>query len=232
MNGASYTESCLASEEFATLKGAGLARSILQAQPPYPNTLGGTAVRVVDGAGVERIATLSYVSSGQVNFLVPAGLSPGTGRVSIANEDGTALVPAELCATSPGIFTADSSGSGAPSAVVTQVAPDGTRTDRFTFECQPSGRCSPAPIRIGNDETFLTLYGTGIRNRTSLSGVTATIGSTALEVLYAGPQGSFPGLDQVNLRLPPALAGVGPANLALSVDGKPANVVQLNFVGP
>jgi uncharacterized protein (TIGR03437 family) len=167
-----------------------------------------------------------------VNFLVPAGLAAGNGRASIANDDGTAVVGVELCSTAPGIFTADSSGSGAPSAVVTRIAADGTRTDRFTFECLPSGVCSPAPIRMGSDESFLTFYGTGIRNRTSLGAVSATIGSTALEVLYAGPQGSFPGLDQVNLRLSAALAGAGPVELALTVDGKPANVVQLNFVGP
>jgi uncharacterized protein (TIGR03437 family) len=48
-------------------------------------------------------------------------------------------------------------------------------------------------------------------------------------VLFAGPQGAFVGLDQVNLRLPRSLAGRGEVDLALVVGGKPANVVKINL---
>jgi hypothetical protein len=41
-------------------------------------------------------------------------------------------------------------------------------------------------------------------------------------VEYAGPQGAFAGLDQVNLRLPRQLTGRGEVSLALLVDGKAA----------
>jgi len=46
-------------------------------------------------------------------------------------------------------------------------------------------------------------------------------------VLFAGPQGDFPGLDQINLQLPKTLAGRGGVDLELTVDGVQANVVHL-----
>ncbi len=59
--------------------------------------------------------------------------------------------------------------------------------------------------------------------------MTATLGGLNAEVLYAGAQGSLAGLDQINVRLPRSLAGRGDVDVALTVDGKAANVVQVNF---
>ena len=46
------------------------------------------------------------------------------------------------------------------------------------------------------------MFATGIRNRTSLSNVSVKIGDFDTFVEYAGPQGEYAGLDQVNVRLP------------------------------
>jgi uncharacterized protein (TIGR03437 family) len=70
------------------------------------------------------------------------------------------------------------------------------------------------------------LYGTGIRNAKTIS---ATVGNVAATVNYAGPQGQFPGLDQVNLQFP-AGALNGSAILLLTADNTPANL--LNIVLP
>jgi hypothetical protein len=44
-------------------------------------------------------------------------------------------------------------------------------------------------IDLGVDTpVYLTLYGTGIRNRSSLAGVSVTISGMSVPVLYAGPQ--------------------------------------------
>ncbi len=59
--------------------------------------------------------------------------------------------------------------------------------------------------------------------------MTARIGNQEVEVLYAGPQGGFAGLDQVNLRIPRSLIGVGETNLVLTVDGKVVNTVRINI---
>ena len=93
------------------------------------------------------------------------------------------------------------------------------------------GRFVPVPIDLGpaTDQLFLILYGTGIRFRSTLSAVTATIGGEVSEVLYAGPAEGFVGLDQCNLRIPRTLAGRGAVTVNLAVDGKTANSVTIQI---
>jgi uncharacterized protein (TIGR03437 family) len=76
---------------------------------------------------------------------------------------------------------------------------------------------------------YLSLYGTGIRNRTSLAGVSVTIHGVAMPLQYAGPQGFYAGLDQVNVALLLSLRGTGETDLVLTVDGQPANTVRVNI---
>jgi uncharacterized protein (TIGR03437 family) len=72
-------------------------------------------------------------------------------------------------------------------------------------------------------------YGTGIRHRSALANVTCAIGGTQAPVVFAGPQGQFTGLDQVNVQLPAGLAGKGEVDLVLTVDGVVANTVRVNL---
>jgi uncharacterized protein (TIGR03437 family) len=60
-------------------------------------------------------------------------------------------------------------------------------------------------------------------------GVTVTVGGINAPVLYAGPQGSFAGEDQVDIRLPSSLAGKGNVNIQLTASGIPANSVQITI---
>ena len=76
---------------------------------------------------------------------------------------------------------------------------------------------------------FLTLYGTGIRGRSSLAGVTCRIGGVDAPVIFADAQGGFVGLDQVNVRVPRVLAGRGEVELVLTVDGQATNTVRVNL---
>ena len=59
--------------------------------------------------------------------------------------------------------------------------------------------------------------------------MSATIGGTAAPVLYAGPQGVQPGLDQFNILIPPEL-GTGTARvveIVLTAGGQQANTVNV-----
>ena len=85
-------------------------------------------------------------------------------------------------------------------------------------------------IVLDERPVYLVLYATGIRNRLSLANVQVAIGGISVPVEYAGPEGSgIPGLDQVNLRLPYALKGLGVANLVLTVDGISSNTVSVDI---
>ncbi|MGH9844828.1 MAG: hypothetical protein ACREEM_39430, partial [Blastocatellia bacterium] len=47
------------------------------------------------------------------------------------------------------------------------------------------------------------------------------------QVTFAGAQGGFAGLDQVNVRLSRSLIGRGEVDVALTVDGQAANTVKV-----
>jgi uncharacterized protein (TIGR03437 family) len=61
----------------------------------------------------------------------------------------------------------------------------------------------------------------------NLATVSATVGGEPAIVSYAGLQGEFIGLDQVNLLLPRSLFGRGEVEIRLRVDGKDANTVSV-----
>jgi uncharacterized protein (TIGR03437 family) len=63
-----------------------------------------------------------------------------------------------------------------------------------------------------------------------LAAVTAKIGGQDAEVLYAGAQGGYAGLDQVNIRVPRSLIGRGDVDVVLRVDNKMANAVVVRIL--
>jgi uncharacterized protein (TIGR03437 family) len=55
------------------------------------------------------------------------------------------------------------------------------------------------------------------------------IGGQTAAVAFAGAQDSFPGLDQVNVRVPDVMRGAGTVKLRLTVDGIDSNAVTVSF---
>lgn len=199
---------------------------------PLPQTLAGASVAVTDALGVERLSPLFFVSPTQINYQVPAGTAIGEATVTI-RQSGTIVARGTLSivGVAPGLFTANASGQGVPSAVVLRVKANGEQSyESITQFDQTQNRVVALPIDLGaaTDQLFLVGFGTGLRNRSSLSGVTCTIGGTNAEVLFAGSAGSFVGLDQVNIAIPRSLAGRGNVDLVLRVDGKTANTVSIS----
>jgi uncharacterized protein (TIGR03437 family) len=87
------------------------------------------------------------------------------------------------------------------------------------------------PIAFGDpgDKVYLVLYGTNIRNRSSLSAITVTVGGSSAVVEYAGAQGQLVGLDQINVLIAPApgFEGLAQINVVVTVDGVAANTVKV-----
>jgi uncharacterized protein (TIGR03437 family) len=50
-------------------------------------------------------------------------------------------------------------------------------------------------------------------------------------VTFAGPQSAYPGLDQVNISIPPALRGRGEVDVVVTVGGVASNAAKLAFGG-
>jgi uncharacterized protein (TIGR03437 family) len=86
-----------------------------------------------------------------------------------------------------------------------------------------------SPIVFGSDSLYLVLYGSGMRNRSSLSNVSCAIGNASLPVTYAGAQSQFPGLDQVVVPLAASLKGSGTVSVAVTADGQTSNAISISF---
>ena len=226
VNAANYYGGALASDAIASVFGAKLSPRIESAQAlPLPLEMAGTSI-TVNGF----VAQLLYVSSDQINFVLPKNLAAGTATIIVKNIYGEySMGTVTIAASTPGIFTRDSSGRGEASATATA---DGIHTQMSPFSLTVNGR-----------PNYLSLFGTGIRGAAATNpddengvaeSVTATIGGVAARVLYAGAQGFFVGVDQINLELPQALSnrinpGVNQFEVVISVNGIEANRVVVSI---
>jgi uncharacterized protein (TIGR03437 family) len=234
VSAASFKPSALAGESIVALFGASLAGSTLVAtSAPLPASLGGASVTVRDSANNEKVAPLFFVSAGQINFLMPAGLASGEAAIIATNPEGRiARGAVNLAPVAPGLFSANANGRETAAALVLRVKADGSQSyepvARFD---QSQNKFVAAPIDLGveSDQVFLVAYGTGIRFRSSLGSVAAKIGGLDSQVLFAGPATGFFGLDQVNVRLSRSLIGRGEVDFELIVDAQTANVLKLRI---
>jgi uncharacterized protein (TIGR03437 family) len=215
---AAAPSSSVAPDSLASLYGVNLAPGIAQASvQPLPLALGLVTLSVTDAAGVVRAAPLLYVSPGQINFLVPDGTAPGLATLVVAGQTFTAAVQS----VAPTLFSVNGAGSGVAAATAIRVQAGDPAL-------QTSVPVS-APIVLGIDTpVYVSFFGTGIRNRSSLANVAMTINGIGVPVLYAGPAPGYTGLDQVNAALVLNLRGSGESNVVLTVDGQAANTVTIN----
>ena len=223
-NAAGYLAGTVAPDSWASVFGVNsdLAEKLLVASTtPLPNILGNVKVDVTDSAGTTRAAQIYFVHPDQVNFIVPPATKAGAAIVKVTTyQSKTYSIPVAIQIVAPGLFTANSTGKGVPSALAVRVA-GGKQTTENIFTC--AATCTATPIDLGptTDDVILSLYGTGIRGAKT---VTATIGGVNADVLGFAAQGQYDALDQVNVRIPRSLIGKGDVNVILTVDGYKANV--------
>lgn len=211
-NAASFVRSTAAPDSLATLFGTKLADA---------------AITVRDSAGAERDGATSYTFETQANFFVPAETAVGDATViARRGNEIVATTTVRVEATSPGIFAINSNGKNIANAQALHVRSSGERYGVPTYFCQTRQGCFPLPINVSEDDVFLTLYGTGIRGG---SPVIVTIGSEPMEVLYAGAQPQYPGLDQINVKLPVSLAGRGEVPIVISTGGRTSPPVVIHI---
>jgi uncharacterized protein (TIGR03437 family) len=216
VNGFSYLP-VYAPDAIATVFGAALSSSTETAPGlPLPDALGGVKVTFVDVNGHSHAALLYYVSPTQINFVVPADLDLGPAKLTITSPGGSWTLAVTIARVAPALTSADGSGSGLAAAQVIRVHSDGV---------QDSLAVSATPIAFGDgDRLFLVLYGTGLRR--SSGGVQCSLNGQPVAPLFAGPQGGYPGLDQVNLELPHGLAGL--VVVSCSAEGATSNSVTVS----
>jgi uncharacterized protein (TIGR03437 family) len=187
----------------------------------WPTTLGGTTVTVKDSAGTTRTAQIAYASPAQVNFLVPSGTAAGVATVTMATGSSSVMGSLNVTASYPNLFSFNTSGLA---AAYVQYANGQIST---IYQVQ-NGAIVPQPVSVGtaSNPGYLILAGSGLGSATQ---ATATIGGVSATVIYAGVEGTYPGLDQYNILIPPSLAGKGQVDVIVTVAGLPSNTVNITL---
>ena len=210
-----------------SLFGSGLASGTAHAaSTSLPQTLAGASVALRDAAGTTSAASLYYVSPSQINLVVPGAASAGPATMTIASV-GSAPVSfaTTIASVAPGIFQLNAN-TALANANVVRVQGDQQSVEPV-YQLDSAGNVIAHPIDLGpaGDSVYLSLLATGLQNARN---PTATIGGLSAPVLYSGPQGSWTGVDQVNIGpLPRSLAGRGRVNIIVAADGRTANPVQV-----
>lgn len=179
---------------------------------------------------------LLYASATQINALIPQKLPSTSSCPLVVTTGNVQSDPIQLATTplQPGIYTVDTSGSGA--GIVTNAL-----TGQLISATNPA-----------HASDFLVIYSTGLGTVTGPNGeaepgdgaqaptttvfhttstVTASIGGVAAPVLFSGLTPTFAGLYQVNVQVP---AGVTPGNavklILTETDPQTKAAVQSNTV--
>ena len=176
------------------------------------------SVTLKDSAGGQWIAAPLFVSPGSVTYQMPSGIVPGPVTAVITTSEGHQY-PDSLYVQvfAPSLFSVMSSGIAA--AWVTRFKADGSISVEPVFRFDSETKTVVGvPIDLGpaSDEVYLSLLGTGIRNRSDLGSIHIIFDRQSPPALYAGPQFAYTGVDQINLLLPRALAGSGMTAILIS----------------
>jgi uncharacterized protein (TIGR03437 family) len=231
VNAASFFSDAIAPNSIAAVFGRfqtiGGALTVAQTLP-LPTTLGGVKVMI---AGQD--AQLLMSSNGQVNFVAPPNIPDGPAQVTVTNSDGTLHGgKVTMSRTAAGVFSMRATGQGTAAAVFTK---DGVS---FQSVINPDFSEKPIPAGTAASPTFLVLFTTGVRNAPAANpndgngvaeAVTVTINGVPATTLYAGPTPGFVALDQLNVVIPPSLAGAGSVKVTVSIGGKVANIVSVKI---
>jgi uncharacterized protein (TIGR03437 family) len=195
---------------------------------PLPTNMGASTVVVRDANGVDRTTSLYYVSPSQINFTIPADTAVGPAIASVYNGDKLmATSSLYVVSVAPSVFSLNQDGLAAAGLVR-------VTGDTYTYEAvsrldEITNQIVAVPVDLGpgTDQVYLTLYGTGLRLRSSLDSVHVYIGDVLVPVSYAGASGTFDGLDIVNVLLPQELRGKGTVDVFLTVNAASANLVRI-----
>jgi uncharacterized protein (TIGR03437 family) len=210
VNSASYDSTGpLAPGSFATVFGQNLcgqtAAGQLDSNGMYPITLGGCSLTVNGTA-----ATMQYVASGQMNFVVPQNMGSGTASVVINNGAQMQTSSMTIGPAGPGVFSLNGMGMGTGAMLMSttwQMGPFSTTTNG-----------QPTPVSI-----FMTGMDLSVKPVVTVAGI-------PVEVTFYGNAPGFPGLQQINMTLPAGMAGVGRVPVMVTSNGQTSNVTFMSVL--
>ncbi len=192
----------------------------------------GTTAEIVDSAGQYHRVALLFAGKAngydQINFYLPEEIAPGAATISVYSSTGEVSQSVlNIQPTAPAIFTIEQNGKGDAAVVTTN--------DSINFDLGFAKQDATKDV-------YVSLFGTGWRFANQAQGGKALMNGTPLinanvivelngkpvEVLYAGAQPEYLGLDQINIKLPKDLvAGAYP--LTIKFGDQTSNQVMLRI---
>ena len=196
--------------EFITLFGSGLAKTTGTASPPYPPAFNNVTV-LING----KAAPIYYVSGTQINCLVPYSTTGPTATILVQNgttNSNTVTVP--VAATSPGIYTLDTSGTGLGAILhadysLVNAAKPAVPGETVAVYLTGMGAVSPSVADGTAGKASPLSY-------TQAAPLTVYLAGQPAQVVYSGLAPGYPGLYQLNITLPSFL--LSPGNLPLAIE--------------
>lgn len=199
----------VAPDSLISIYGSGLASGVAQASAlPLPFrladatlTLGGLPLRLL------------YVSSQQINALVPSGLAPGLYPLVLTTSQGKHSMNVMVELTVPTLFALTANTAAALHATTGQVV------------------TSSNPVTSGE---YVSLFGTGLGPTASANGLnvaqtapTVFVDGQPAAVTFAGRAPGFSGLDQINAIIPAGVRSGASVSVVILSGTRRSNTVLL-----
>jgi uncharacterized protein (TIGR03437 family) len=220
-NAASYSSDAIAQGSLVSLFGAHLAPATARASgTPLPLSLADTSVTV---NGV--VAPLLFVSPQQINAQIPSEIGAGPATV-VVRVMGTVSAPVTITVrvASPGVFT---DGQGQAALLNADGSVNSPQNPAASGSIVSAFFTGQGPVSAVVEDGAAPPAGQEI---SATSTISATIGSLPAEITFAGLAPLYPGVAQMNLKIPALTSGVH--SLIINISGAASNAAQLVISGP
>jgi uncharacterized protein (TIGR03437 family) len=204
----------IAPGSLATIYGLNVPQAVVaKGKIPYGQSLGGFEV-TLNGIASD----LLFVSSGQINFRVPDAVStsaPGDLVVKFYGQVVAEQKDVVINDRAVGMFVVANPNTTQPAylnALVTYYK-DGVASPIFHTVIQDPNDSSkiilnPISLDPSKGQAILSIYATGLNGLNVLPKVSFNNDQNGTLTSYSGPQPTYPGLDQINVEIPPGLKGL------------------------
>jgi uncharacterized protein (TIGR03437 family) len=219
-NAASYSTDAISPGSLVSLFGSNLSPVTANASAtPLPMSIADTCVTI---NGVP--APLLYESPGQINVQVPWEIAAGPATV-VVRSLGALSAPVQITVqqAAPGLFTDATGNAAALNADGSVNSPDKPATAGSFISVFFTGQ---GPVASAVDDGAPPPMGQAV---SATSAISATVGGLQTQIQFAGLAPLFPGLAQMNLKVPALASGVYP--LTVTIGGKASNAAQLVISG-
>lgn len=158
-------------------------------------------------------AQLAYVSTWQINFVVPRPVAEGLAEVEVSI-DGVIVASGmvQVAPVAPGLFSLDSSGTGS-GAILNAATYAGSPFATQTWQLPGCDK-----------RTRLTVYASGLR---FAEAVEATLGGFPAPIEFSGGSKIFPGVDELHIVVPAEAASLENPALSVTAEGIDSNTVTV-----